>query len=293
MHEAGGWRIMSEIKKTVLIGDCSYGFTRKAALFLKANGWHVYAAARHEKDIDFLKTKGIESFRLDFTSSDSIKTVIKDVLERCQGDLKGLVLYVGHTQIGAVEDLTREAMRKQFEMSVFGPVELASFIIPIFRQKNYGRIIFVNTLNGTFTFPFMGTYGAARHAFEAFFVATRRELRNTGIKATCIIPYCLKQDTDERVEIIRTRDDREHIDYRDTYRNMERLIDDITDAHASEKRTMHTAYEVLKALESKNPRRRVVIGWHAKLRDIAHSLLSGRLQDYVLYLKMKYVYKIL
>ena len=143
-------------EKSVLITGCSSGFGKCTAYFLKEKGWHVYACARKEEDVALLKKSGFDSFQLDLTSTQSVKKCLENVLNSSGGSLTALVNNAGYTQIGAVEDLSREAMVNQFQVNVFGAMELTAGLIPVFRKQGFGRIVFISSVNGRFTFPFFG-----------------------------------------------------------------------------------------------------------------------------------------
>lgn len=282
---------MTNGKKSIFIADCSYGFAMKTALFLKENGWQVYAGARYDKDVKFLRENGIEGLLMDLRSSESVRSVAREAIKRSGEGISGIVMYAGLTQVGAVEDATRESMREEFDNMVFGPIEAIASFIPNFRKNNYGRIVFVNNLNGRLTFPFMGTYGSARRAFESFCDATRRELMDTPIKVSCIVPYCLKQGTDDPAKIVASDISPDRNGFKDFYKKLADLSDHIMDKNTTDRFTRLASREILKALESPNPKTRVVIGWDAKLRDMAHTLLPAKMLDLMLCMKTRQIYK--
>ena len=111
-------------KKSVLITGCSSGIGLEVAKGLKSRGYRVFATARKEKDIEMLNYKGLESLYLDLNCSNSIHSAIDEVLLRTGGTLYALFNNGGYGQPGAIEDLSREAIRAQFETILFGTIEL-------------------------------------------------------------------------------------------------------------------------------------------------------------------------
>ncbi|MCK5595508.1 SDR family NAD(P)-dependent oxidoreductase, partial [bacterium] len=180
--------------KSVLITGCSSGLGLYTAESLQKNGWNVFATARKEQDIENLKSKGIDTYYLDVTDSDSIEKLVKYVSKKTDGKLYALINNAGCGYSGALEDVTRDAMRNQFEINVFGVHELTNQIIPIFRKNKTGRIINISSAVGKFSMPFMGAYSASKFALEALSDALRLELRNTGIKISIIEPGPIKSD---------------------------------------------------------------------------------------------------
>lgn len=87
-----------------------------------------------------------------------------------------------------MEDLSRDMMRQQFEINVFGAIELTNIIIPVMRKQGYGRIIFNTSILGMITMPYRGAYNASKFALEAFGQTLRQELYGTGISVSMMVP---------------------------------------------------------------------------------------------------------
>ncbi|MDD2237940.1 MAG: SDR family NAD(P)-dependent oxidoreductase [Kiritimatiellae bacterium] len=175
---------MSE--KTVLVTGCSSGIGLATACLLKQRGWQVIPTARKEGDLHRLSAEGFSPLALDMNDSASIRAAVQDVLERFAGWLGALVNNAGYGQPGAMEDLTRDAMRAQFETNLFGLQELTNGFIPVFRKQGYGRIVNVSSVVGRVALPFMGIYSASKFAVEAISDVMRVELDGSGI-AVCLI----------------------------------------------------------------------------------------------------------
>ncbi len=175
-------------KKTVLISGCSSGIGLKCALGLHEKGYRVFATARQQKDVDSLQAQGLESFRLDLDQSDSINHAVDKVLSRTDGTLHALFNNAAYGQPGAVEDLTRDVLRAQFETNLFGTLELTNRIIPIMRQQGYGRIIFNSSLLGYVALAYRGAYNASKFALEGLVDTLRLEIKNSDIFISLIEP---------------------------------------------------------------------------------------------------------
>ena len=98
--------------KTILITGCSSGIGRCVAHGLKARGWRVFATTRQPADVARLQAEGLESLPLDLRDSTSIRMALAAVLERTEGRLDALVNNGAYGQPGAVEDLSRAALRE-------------------------------------------------------------------------------------------------------------------------------------------------------------------------------------
>lgn len=179
--------------KSILITGCSTGIGLAAAEILHKRSYRVFATARKQSDVDLLKSKGLEdSLLLDVDNSDSIKKALKEVLVKTGGTLDAVFNNAGFAVPGAVEDLTRDMMRKQFETNVFGAIELTNLVLPIMRKQGYGRIIQNTSLLGTVAFPLYGAYNASKFALEGFSNTLRIELRGTPIFVSIIAPGPIK-----------------------------------------------------------------------------------------------------
>lgn len=128
---------------TILITGCSSGIGLAVAKGLAARDWRVFATARRQDDVDILDAMGFESLLLDLDDPESIKAAAGEALGRAGGHLDALFNNGGFGQVGAVEDLTRQALREQFETNLFGWVELTNLVIPAMRAR--GRAVSCST----------------------------------------------------------------------------------------------------------------------------------------------------
>jgi NAD(P)-dependent dehydrogenase (short-subunit alcohol dehydrogenase family) len=108
-------------QKSVLITGCSSGIGKCLAHGLRNRGYRIFATARQQADVDELAADGFESLRLDLDSSESIRYTVNEVLQRTDSKLYALINNGAYGQPGAVEDLSRETLRAQFETSAQCP----------------------------------------------------------------------------------------------------------------------------------------------------------------------------
>lgn len=173
---------------SVLITGCSSGIGHAAAHALKARGWRVFATARKAGDVARLQAEGLESLVLDVDDSVSLHTAVDQVLEVSGGRLDALFNNAGWGQVGALEDLPRQALREQFETLVFGALELTNRVIPVMRRQGAGRIVFNSSVLGYAAFPYRGAYVAAKFALEGLADSLRLELAPAGVRVILIEP---------------------------------------------------------------------------------------------------------
>lgn len=169
-----------EKSKSVLITGCSSGIGLCVARGLQARGYRVFASARKKEDVERLKQEGLTSLQLDLTDTLSIKNAVKQVLHETEGTLFALFNNGAYAQPGAVEDLSRDTLRKSYETNFFGWIELTNQIIPIMRRQGYGRIIQNSSVLGLVGMPFRGAYVSTKYALEGISDTLRQELEGTS-----------------------------------------------------------------------------------------------------------------
>jgi NAD(P)-dependent dehydrogenase (short-subunit alcohol dehydrogenase family) len=174
--------------KSVLVTGCSSGIGAATATLLRKRGWKVFPTARNPDDLDQLRKDGFEAIHLDLGDSASVQAAADVALEVMEGNPGALVNNAGYGQPGALEDLSRDAMRAQFEVNVFGMQELTNRFIPVFRKQRAGRIVNVSSVVGRVSLPFSGIYSATKFAMEAMSDAMRVEFSDSGIGVSLVEP---------------------------------------------------------------------------------------------------------
>ena len=171
-----------------MITGCSSGIGLDAALTLKARGWRVFATCRSQSDCDDLIARGLESFVLDYASSESIQAAVTKALELNAGKLDALFNNGAFAIPGRVEDLPRGALQSIFETNVFGQFELINLILPVMRKQGHGRIVNNSSVLGFAALPFRGAYNSTKFAMEGLSDTLRLEMHDTGVKVILIEP---------------------------------------------------------------------------------------------------------
>ena len=175
-------------KRSVLITGCSSGIGWATAAEMAARNWRIFATARNSEDMQRIEEEGWNAVTLDVSSSDSIAQAVATVLDATDGALDGVVNNAGFGMPGAIEDLSREAMQRQFEVNLFGALELTNLLLPALRKGPQGRVVYISSLVGRMSLPFMGIYSASKFALEAVADAQRIELSMTPVRVVLIAP---------------------------------------------------------------------------------------------------------
>ncbi len=274
---------MAPVQKAVLITGCSSGIGRAAARQLQARGYRVFASARKAEDVAGLRQAGFESLRIDLTEPASIHEAVATVLEATGGRLYGLFNNAGFGIPGAVEDLSRRALRAQFEVNLFGTLELTNAVLPSMREHGEGRIVQNSSVLGLAAFPFRGAYNASKFALEGISDTLRMELRGSGVHLSLIEPGpIISRFRDNAHAAYREYIDAEHSRFRDSYRAMEKRL--LTEGPAVPFTLPPEAVvkKLIHALESPRPRIRYYVTTPTYLFAVARRLLPYRWMDWLL-----------
>jgi len=204
--------------RSVLITGCSSGIGHCCARGLKQRGYRVFAGARQHEDVEQLLAEGFEALQLDLANSSSIDAAADEILHRTDGELYGLFNNGAYGQPGAVEDLSRAALREQFEVNLFGTHELTNRVIPVMRRQGGGRIIQNSSILGFMALKYRGAYIPSKYALEGLTDTLRIELADTGIHVSLIEPGpILSEFRSNALAMLRKHIDMEHSVHRDTY----------------------------------------------------------------------------
>ena len=176
-----------EPSKAVLITGCSTGIGRETASHLAAKGWTVYATARRPESIADLAEAGCKTLALDVTDDTSMQAAIDAVVE-AEGAVGVLVNNAGYSQSGALESITMDSIRRQFETNVFGLIRMCQLALPGMRDQGWGKIVNISSMGGKLTFPGGGVYHATKYSVEALCDAMRWEVASFGVDVVCVEP---------------------------------------------------------------------------------------------------------
>jgi NAD(P)-dependent dehydrogenase (short-subunit alcohol dehydrogenase family) len=174
--------------RTILITGCSSGIGKCAAEGMRGRGWQVFATARKPEDIAALNAAGVTSLYLDYTQTQSIEAAVRAVLEATGGTLDALFNNGAYGQPGALEDVSTDVLRAQFEANFFGWHDLTRRVVPVMRRQGHGRIVMCSSVLGLITMGFRGSYSASKWALEAYSDTLRIELAGSGVHVSVIEP---------------------------------------------------------------------------------------------------------
>ena len=270
-------------RKSVLITGCSSGIGSCLAAGLKERGYRVFATARKSEDVQRLKESGFESLTLDLDDSDSLRSAVAQVVEEGRGRLFALVNNGSYGQYGAIEDLSREAVRRQFETNVFGTHELTNLVLPIFRNQGYGRIVQISSVLGFSSLAYRGAYNASKHALEALSDTLRLELHGTEIYVILVEPGPIA--TRFRDNANEAMQEELNVDGSIHGKVYEALTRQLTNSDREPPFTLPpeaVLKKVVRALGARRPRQRYRVTFPTHAFALFKRLLPGRLLDRIL-----------
>lgn len=211
--------------KIILITGCSSGIGYDAAVTLKNRGHQVIATARKPDDVARLAAQGFTSLQLDLADSQSIQRAVAQLLIVTDGRCDALFNNGAFGQAGAVEDLSRDVLREQFETNLFGTHELTNLLIPVMRKQGHGRIIYNSSVLGLVAMRYRGAYNASKFALEGLADTLRLELHGSNIHISLIEPGpILTRFRQNSFALYQKNIDATHSVHKETYRVMEERL---------------------------------------------------------------------
>ena len=273
------------MKKSILITGCSSGIGLCAAQTLRKRGYRVFATARKLEDVVKLANMGFESTQLDLDDSTSIQKALTFVLQSTEGTLDALFNNAGYGIPGAVEDLSRDMMRAQFETNVFGVMELTNLVIPIMRKQGYGRIVHNTSILGIITMPFRGAYNASKFALEGFTNTLRQELRDTGLFVSTIVPGPIQSQfrKNAQAQYQENLSDKNSVHQPVYIKMMAYFSKTSSSENIFSLGPEAVAKKLIHALESAHPKAHYYVGFSAHLFAFLRRILPDGMMDWLVY----------
>jgi NAD(P)-dependent dehydrogenase (short-subunit alcohol dehydrogenase family) len=269
---------MADTSRAVLITGCSTGIGRATAEHLAERGWTVYATARRLESIEDLKQRGCRTLALDVTDEASMQSAVKAV-EEAEGAVGVLVNNAGYSQSGAVESVSLDDVRAQFETNVFGLLRMCQLALPGMRRQGWGKIVNVSSMGGRLVFPGGGIYHATKYAVEAMSDAMRFEVRGFGVDVIVIEPGLIRTAFGETaVDRIASGDDGPYSEFNTAVASATAgAYDGPLSRLGAGPAAVARAIE--KAISSKRPRTRYPVTASARVLLAQHAILPDRLWD--------------
>jgi NAD(P)-dependent dehydrogenase (short-subunit alcohol dehydrogenase family) len=269
------------MSKSVLTTGANSGIGLATAIELAKRGYRSIGSVRSEEKAKVVRHAAdeagvdVETVLLDVTDADACTRVMASLR------LYALVNNAGYGLTGAVEDVTDDEARDLLETMVIAPMRLARLALPAMRDEGDGRIVNISSIFGITTTPLTGWYQAAKHALEGISDALRLEVAHDGIKVVLVEPGGIRtaiwDDLDRDVRA------REGSRFDNAYQRTAQL----TKLGASMMGDpAQCARVVARAVSSRSPRARYLVGYDAQAMALADRLTPTAIRDRVIRLAM-------
>ncbi|KIW06124.1 uncharacterized protein PV09_03291 [Verruconis gallopava] len=171
-----------------LITGCSSGFGEQFVRSAISRGDKVIATARNLDKIRHLEVDGVIIMRLDVTDEvQSINSAIEKAIS-IHGRIDVLVNNAAYVTIGLVEDLRHEDYLAQFNTNLFGTIKVTQAVLPHFRQRRSGTLLFLSSLSGWIGHPGCSAYAGSKFALEGWAESLSGEVASFGIRTLLVEP---------------------------------------------------------------------------------------------------------
>ncbi len=266
--------------EVILITGASSGIGKETAIFLRNKGYIVYAAARRLDKLKALEAYDIIPIQLDITDEVSVSNCVNQVYQK-EGRIDVLFNNAGFGLYGPIEDIDMKDAKYQFDVNLFGLAYMIKCVLPIMRKQKKGRIINTSSIGGRIVSLLGGWYHASKYALEGLSDALRLELKQFGIQVVLIEPGLIKT---EFMGV--TYDLANQISMQSPYYNLlDKVKKDAERDYLSGKvgsNPIVVSKAVYKAIKSKRPKTRYVMGQLSFIAMMGKKLLPDKWLDYIL-----------
>jgi len=267
------------MSKVVLITGASSGMGKITAKHLIKQGHIVYGAARRLENMSDLVDLGGHAIGMDITDEVQIQAAIDRIFSE-QNRIDVLVNNAGYAVYGAVEQVSIDEARRQFEVNLFGLASLTQKIIPVMRERGSGLIINISSIGGKVYTPLGAWYHATKHALEGWSDSLRVELADFGINVSIVEPGAIETEfSDVMMDPMLERSKA------GPYETLSKAVAEGSKTYyngSPSNSPQVIANVIAKAISSSKPKTRYVAGKMAKPTLFMRRLLSDRGFDWVL-----------
>lgn len=264
-----------------IVTGASRGIGKSLALRLAERGHTVACLARSEEELRALAAirPGLLPVPVDLVDRAATERVVRDLLAT-HGACEVLVNNAGYGLRGAIEEISLERWKRQFELNLFAVAHLSQLVLPGMRAAGRGAIVNVSSVAGRISTPFSGAYAATKFALEAMSDAMRIEVARHGVRVILVEPGPVSTDfaevaQAESAELLARTDS----PYRTGY---ERLAASLRELHQNAWTADDVALATMRALDARRSPQRVAC-YGATLRvGLLLTTFAPRLFDRVL-----------
>ena len=197
-------------EKVAVVTGSSSGIGFETSLLLSRNGIYTYATMRNlsksKKLNDIVEKENLplKVLQLDVTDDKSVKDSISQITDE-SSRIDVLVNNAGYDVMGAVEDISIDEFKSQFETNLFGVIRVTKEVLPIMRNQRAGNIINISSVGGRIGIPLNSAYISSKFALEGLSESMRYELEQFGIDVILIEPGVVKSNFFENADVVNNK----------------------------------------------------------------------------------------
>jgi NAD(P)-dependent dehydrogenase (short-subunit alcohol dehydrogenase family) len=195
-------------RKVWLVTGASTGLGLATVEELLKTGYQVAATTRSiprlVQNLGDIDKTNLLPLEVDLTNDDNIKGAIIQTIAKF-GQLDVLMNNAGYAIVGALEELSHDEIRRQFQINLFSAWTAIQAALPHFRSRGTGYILNISSIVGLNGYPALGLYGATKAAMIALTDGLNIECTRFGIKATSVLPGGFPTNFQNAVERVQTR----------------------------------------------------------------------------------------
>jgi NAD(P)-dependent dehydrogenase (short-subunit alcohol dehydrogenase family) len=254
--------------RTALVTGASSGIGKATAAALVARGYRVIGTSRRPAGLTAeQRVDGVEHLPLDLADEATIEALAATV-----GPVDVLVNNAGESQSGALEELPGDALRRLFQVNVFGPVRLTQLLLPGMRERRRGRVVMVGSMLASFPLAYRSSYVASKAALKGFSDGARHEYSPFDVWLTTVEPGSINTGISQR----RTKYTSEGSPHRADFERMLAALDRNERTGVPAERVAAT---IVKAIEASRPKAHYAVGSNAPVVFPLRRLLPSGLVE--------------
>ncbi len=264
--------------KRLFLTGASSGIGLAIAKALNARGDEVWGTSRDPGRVPQLPR--LHPVRLDLSDPNSIDQSFKTALSEA-GHFDVVINNAGSGHFGAAEHLSEAEIQSQFQILVFGQLQLMRLAMAEMRERGHGLIINVTSLASSLPVPFMAAYNAAKAALAAYTMSLQLELPDSNVRIVDLQPADISTGFNDAVPKNVDHDARYQEQVAKTWSAVERNMKNAPPPEL-------VAKHALRLIDSTNPPPRIIVGdaFQSKVAPLIFRFLPQRIR--VWGLKMYY-----
>ncbi|HEV7417045.1 MAG TPA: SDR family NAD(P)-dependent oxidoreductase [Tianweitania sediminis] len=184
------------MSKAWLVTGASRGLGREIARAALDAGETVVATARRTEALrDALGSEHdrLHALALDITDAKAASLIAAESIGRF-GAIDVLVNNAGYAELGFFETFTDAAVRRQFEVNLFGTMNVARAVASSMRERRSGLIVTISSVSGLVSNAGGAVYSASKFAVEGWMEGFAQELAPFGVRSLLVEPGMLRTD---------------------------------------------------------------------------------------------------